>query len=115
MKLPEGWRVWLAVLALNVAWSFLYFGIDRPGWAWIALGFAGVLASPVTARTDWQLEIGDVKVVQRFDGETSALLMAFEGRLFNGDRRTLIATRRFETIEPAGGATAARGGSACAR
>lgn len=35
---------WLALLALNVAWSFLYFGINRPGWAWIALGFAGVLA-----------------------------------------------------------------------
>ncbi len=35
---------WLATLALNVAWSFLYFGINRPGWAWIALGLAGMVA-----------------------------------------------------------------------
>ncbi len=35
---------WLALIALNVLWSFLYFGINRPGWAWIALGLAGVLA-----------------------------------------------------------------------
>ena len=35
---------WAALIALNVVWSFLYFGINRPGWAWIALGLAVVLA-----------------------------------------------------------------------
>ena len=35
---------WLALLALNVVWSFLYFGMHRPGWAWVALGLAVILA-----------------------------------------------------------------------
>lgn len=65
-------------------------------------GFRGVLTAPVSVRTDWYLELGDVKLVQRFDGDRSTLLMAFEGRLFDGDRRTLVGSHRFELVEPAG-------------
>lgn len=35
---------WLALLVLNVAWSFLYFGLHRPGWAWLALCMTAVAA-----------------------------------------------------------------------
>jgi cholesterol transport system auxiliary component len=66
-------------------------------------GFSGVLTAPVSARTDWQLEIGDVALVQQFAGDSSTVRMAFEGRLFDSDRRSLIGTRYFEIIEPAGG------------
>lgn len=31
---------WLAMLVLNVAWSFLFFGMHRTGWAWPVLGLA---------------------------------------------------------------------------
>lgn len=37
-----GW--WLAMLVLNVAWSFLFFGMHRTGWAWPVLGLALVAA-----------------------------------------------------------------------
>ena len=36
-----GW--WVALLLMNVLWSFLYFGLHRPGWAWIAATLAVVL------------------------------------------------------------------------
>lgn len=50
MKLPEGWRVWLAVLALNVMAGAMWYvnrGMERPeagGNLWAALrsvGFGG--------------------------------------------------------------------------
>ena len=28
---------WLLQLALNAAWSWLFFGMERPGWAWMEL------------------------------------------------------------------------------
>ncbi|MFK8013967.1 MAG: ABC-type transport auxiliary lipoprotein family protein [Gammaproteobacteria bacterium] len=65
-------------------------------------GFEGVLESPVAARTDFHLELADVKVVQIFDGESSMLDVAFEARFFNADRRALIAVQRFQASEPAG-------------
>lgn len=32
--------VWVALLGLNVAWSFLYFAAHRPGWSWMLLSLA---------------------------------------------------------------------------
>jgi len=29
---------WIIVLVLNTAWSWLFFGAHRPGWAWLELG-----------------------------------------------------------------------------
>lgn len=66
--------------------------------------FAGVLASPVVAQTDYQLELADVSVIQRFDSEeTSRLEMSFDLRLFDGDRRHLLATQQLSTAVDAGG------------
>ncbi len=65
--------------------------------------FDGVLAAPVAARTDYQLELADVKLVQMFSDEVSVLDLSYEIRLFDSDRRTLLATRRFATEEPSGG------------
>jgi len=36
---------WGILLVLNVAWSGLFFGLHRPGWAWLALGFTIVVAA----------------------------------------------------------------------
>ena len=33
---------WVALLSLNVLWSFLHFGLHRPGWAWLAASLAVV-------------------------------------------------------------------------
>lgn len=50
MKLPQGWRVWLAVLALNVMAGVMWFvnrGVERPEagtslWAALrSVGFGG--------------------------------------------------------------------------
>jgi tryptophan-rich sensory protein len=30
--------LWLVQLVLNVAWSWLFFGLHRLGWAWLELG-----------------------------------------------------------------------------
>ena len=65
--------------------------------------FEGVLAAPVATHTDYQLELADVKIVQMFSDEESVLDMAYEIRLFDSDRRTLLAARRFTTQEPSGG------------
>lgn len=70
--------------------------------------FDGVLAAPVATHTDYQLEMADVKIVQMFTGDQSVLDMAYEIRLFDSDRRTLLATQRFTTQEPSG--TDAQGG-----
>ncbi|MFK7885825.1 MAG: ABC-type transport auxiliary lipoprotein family protein [Gammaproteobacteria bacterium] len=74
----------------------------------VALGasgaFSGVLSAPVSAQTDYQLELADVSVVQRFaDEASSALAMAFEVRLYDGDRRHLLAAQGLETRVAAGG------------
>jgi len=29
---------WVALLGLSAAWSWLMFGVHRPGWAWLELG-----------------------------------------------------------------------------
>ena len=34
---------WIVLLLLNVLWSFLHFGLHRPGWAWLAATLAVVL------------------------------------------------------------------------
>lgn len=34
---------WLLLLFLNLAWSFLFFGIHRIGWAWLVLGLTLVV------------------------------------------------------------------------
>ena len=66
--------------------------------------FSGVLASPVAAHTDYQLELADVSVIQRFDSEeASRLEMNFEERLFDGDRRHLIAAQPLRASVDAGG------------
>lgn len=41
---------WLTLLALNVFWSFLFFGLHRPGWAWPVLVLAIVLAIVCTLK-----------------------------------------------------------------
>ena len=35
---------WLALLVSNVAWSFVFFGLHRPGYAWLASSLALALA-----------------------------------------------------------------------
>ena len=35
---------WLLLLVLIVTWSALFFGLNRIGWAWLALGLALVVA-----------------------------------------------------------------------
>lgn len=35
---------WLLLLVLNVAWSVLFFGLHRIGWAWLELGLALAVA-----------------------------------------------------------------------
>lgn len=35
---------WLVLIGMNVAWSFLYFGLHRPGWAWLLMCLALALA-----------------------------------------------------------------------
>ena len=35
---------WAVLLALSAAWSWLMFGLHRPGWAWLELGAALVAA-----------------------------------------------------------------------
>ena len=45
---------WLALLVLNVVWSFLYFGIHRPGWAWLALGIT-LIAALFCFRAFWRV------------------------------------------------------------
>ena len=45
---------WLALLAINVVWSFLYFGMHRPGWAWMALGLA-IVVSIICVLKFWKL------------------------------------------------------------
>ncbi|MEJ2383218.1 MAG: tryptophan-rich sensory protein [Xanthomonadales bacterium] len=42
--------VWLALLASSGAWSWLVFGLHRPGWAVLELAVALVLAGWCTAR-----------------------------------------------------------------
>ena len=64
--------------------------------------FEGVLESPTVVRTDYHLELADTKLVQVFTGDNSKLIMAFEARLYADGRRTLLASQRFETVEPAG-------------
>lgn len=64
------WRVWLAraepaargvlvlffvQLALNLAWSAIFFGLQRPGWALIELTILVVLVA-LTARAFWILD-----------------------------------------------------------
>lgn len=53
----SGWQLWLSghyerisklfwwalLVALAVTWSALFFGLHRPGWAWLELGFAIVI------------------------------------------------------------------------
>ncbi len=34
---------WMIQLVLNVAWSWLYFGLERLGWAWLELGLLIVI------------------------------------------------------------------------
>jgi len=34
---------WVIVLVLNVAWSWLFFGLNRIGWAWLESGFLVVV------------------------------------------------------------------------
>ncbi|MEM6639599.1 MAG: ABC-type transport auxiliary lipoprotein family protein [Pseudomonadota bacterium] len=65
--------------------------------------FDGVLDSPTVARTRYQLELTDTEVIQRFEGEASRVDMAFELRIFDGDRRRLLGSRRFVTDVSAGG------------
>lgn len=36
--------MWLALLVLNVTWSFAYFGLHRPGWSWLTLGVTVIVA-----------------------------------------------------------------------
>lgn len=59
--------------------------------------FSGVLASPVVAQTDYQLDITDVAVRQHFEGESSTLHLSFEARIFDKERRYVLGSRRFET------------------
>ena len=35
---------WLAMLVVSIAWSFFYFGMHRPGWAWLALSLSAAAA-----------------------------------------------------------------------
>lgn len=35
---------WLVLIAMNVAWSYLYFGAHRPGWSWMLISLTLVLA-----------------------------------------------------------------------
>jgi tryptophan-rich sensory protein len=58
MMALAAWQVWLtghyertnaliwwgALLVLNIVWSALFFGMHRPGWAWLELGVTIVVA-----------------------------------------------------------------------
>ena len=41
---PRALAWWLALLALLAAWSYLFFGLHRPGWAWLELTLALAVA-----------------------------------------------------------------------
>jgi tryptophan-rich sensory protein len=56
---------WLVLMVLNVAWSFLFFGIHRPGWAWLAAGLAVVLT------------LYCLIVFKRLSGQAAGLLLPY--------------------------------------
>lgn len=65
--------------------------------------FTGVLSSPASAESNYQLELADVSVLQRFDDETSSVLeMMFEVRLYDGDRRHLLGAQTLAATTNAG-------------
>lgn len=65
--------------------------------------FEAVIGTPAAATTKLRLEIGDVRLVQRFDGdESSRVELALEARLYDAAEPELLATRRFEATGQAG-------------
>ena len=74
--------------------------------------FDAVVSTPAATATDLRLDLGDMRVLQRFNGETSSLELEAEARLYAVARPTELLSRRFAFSEsaepnPAGGVRAA--------
>ncbi|HXH03006.1 MAG TPA: ABC-type transport auxiliary lipoprotein family protein [Candidatus Competibacteraceae bacterium] len=63
--------------------------------------FRAVLAPPAAARADLRLELELLRLVQEFRSGPSQVRLALRARLFRISDRQVLATRLFETAEPA--------------